>query len=98
MADRAERLQARLSAPKEKPIDVLEALDAAEIVQRHQRKDGVKWDEANARFTCWLPLDVARRVRLAAKERGESVSALVTRAIRQELDHQDTPYTVDGIR
>lgn len=50
--------------------------------------DSARWDDANRRFTVWLPLELILAVKEAAARNGESISAVVTRALRRELGQQ----------
>lgn len=55
-----------------------------------RRASGPKWEEANRRFTCWLPVTVVEQIRTAAQRNGESTSAFVTRALVEALASERT--------
>jgi hypothetical protein len=88
MSERADRLARRFATNK----------------GSSQKSDATaeRWDDANRRFTVWLPLELILAVKEAAARNGESISAVVTRLFDGSLARRWTgdgrPSTVDRKR
>jgi hypothetical protein len=79
MTSRVDRLAERFSTPTSAvPTDddrpVTTAVPVAE-----------RWEDLNQRFTVWMPRALVAEAKAAAARRGESLAALVTRAVRADL-------------
>lgn len=61
-----------------------------------KRGDGVRWEDTNRRATYHLPVELIEDAKAAAAEAGISASALVSQAIRAEVDRIRS--TVNGGR
>lgn len=80
---RAERLARRF---EEQPAPITPPVGSAGRGARGQGEPEASWDEANMRYTIWLPRFLVSEIKAAAKRRDESVAQLVSRAVRAELD------------
>jgi hypothetical protein len=84
MNDRAARLAARFQGEGTLGPPAPTSSSAEEAGKRSKTKP--RWDQDHQRFTVWLPVELVAKVKVAAKSRGESLAAMVTRALRRELE------------